>query len=250
MCGHYPVFSVGSHGDTDELQDILLPLMEKYGVDVYFSGHDHLSAHLRLLMLLYSCSVGLFLFLSCRHNGIHYFVAGAGSMTDAVAARSGAEETLWVGAGYSAFVAASVTGESFSVTYVKQDGSVAYKSVIWKDRSRNGTNSSSAPSCAATDTPTFAPTEEPRASPTNHGSVWYVLISGTQGLVVAISSLLLIAVASGFLLWRYRRTRDFGLHDLLPDDSFSTSIGSLHGISQTSGHSPVFAGMIDAERGR
>ena len=50
MCGHYPVFSVGSHGDTDELQENLLPLLEAYGVDVYFSGHDHLSAHLRLML--------------------------------------------------------------------------------------------------------------------------------------------------------------------------------------------------------
>jgi tartrate-resistant acid phosphatase type 5 len=46
VCGHYPVFSVGSHGDTDELLVNLLPLLQQYKVDAYLSGHDHLSAHL------------------------------------------------------------------------------------------------------------------------------------------------------------------------------------------------------------
>jgi 3',5'-cyclic AMP phosphodiesterase CpdA len=46
VVGHYPVFSPGSHGDTDELQTYLLPLLEQYKVDAYFCGHDHLSAHL------------------------------------------------------------------------------------------------------------------------------------------------------------------------------------------------------------
>ena len=44
--GHYPVFSAGSHGDTQELSVNLLPLLEKYHVHAYFSGHDHISEHL------------------------------------------------------------------------------------------------------------------------------------------------------------------------------------------------------------
>lgn len=47
MCGHYPIFGVGSHGDTDELLQHLHPLIEQYGVDAYLSGHDHLSSHLQ-----------------------------------------------------------------------------------------------------------------------------------------------------------------------------------------------------------
>lgn len=46
MCGHYPVFSHGEHGDTDELKTYLLPLIEQYGVRLYLSGHDHISEHL------------------------------------------------------------------------------------------------------------------------------------------------------------------------------------------------------------
>ena len=47
VVGHYPVFSAGEHGDTTELKTYLLPLLEKYNVDAYFCGHDHISEHLQ-----------------------------------------------------------------------------------------------------------------------------------------------------------------------------------------------------------
>ena len=46
VAGHYPVFSTGSKSDSYELRQYLQPLMEKYGVDVYICGHDHVSEHL------------------------------------------------------------------------------------------------------------------------------------------------------------------------------------------------------------
>ena len=38
--GHHPVFSHGTHGDSPELKEKLLPLL-KNRVDFYISGHDH-----------------------------------------------------------------------------------------------------------------------------------------------------------------------------------------------------------------
>jgi hypothetical protein len=43
VAGHYPVYSMGEHGDTDELKNYLVPLLEKYHVNAYFNGHDHFS---------------------------------------------------------------------------------------------------------------------------------------------------------------------------------------------------------------
>lgn len=43
VAGHYPIFSIGEHGDNSELQSYLQPLLRRYNVDAYFCGHDHLS---------------------------------------------------------------------------------------------------------------------------------------------------------------------------------------------------------------
>jgi len=41
VVGHHPVFSAGKHGDQATLKQKLDPLLVKYGVDMYLSGHDH-----------------------------------------------------------------------------------------------------------------------------------------------------------------------------------------------------------------
>lgn len=46
VCGHYPLFSGGPHGDSPELVDRLLPIFKQYGVCVYISGHEHNIQHI------------------------------------------------------------------------------------------------------------------------------------------------------------------------------------------------------------
>ena len=41
VVGHYPVFSHGHHGNTEELIQDLFPLLKQHKVDFYLSGHDH-----------------------------------------------------------------------------------------------------------------------------------------------------------------------------------------------------------------
>jgi len=41
VCGHYPIFSDGGHGNNRELQHSLLPIFQEYNVDLYLCGHDH-----------------------------------------------------------------------------------------------------------------------------------------------------------------------------------------------------------------
>ncbi|GFP96516.1 purple acid phosphatase 17 [Phtheirospermum japonicum] len=41
VVGHHAIRSVGHHGDTPELVNHLLPILQAYNVDFYMNGHDH-----------------------------------------------------------------------------------------------------------------------------------------------------------------------------------------------------------------
>ena len=47
LVAHHPVYSGGVHGDTPYIIAHVLPLLEKYGVQAYFNGHDHDLQHLQ-----------------------------------------------------------------------------------------------------------------------------------------------------------------------------------------------------------
>jgi 3',5'-cyclic AMP phosphodiesterase CpdA len=62
---HHPLYSNGvKHGSAVELRVILEPILVEYGVDVVFSGHDHIYERLK------------------PQKGVHYFVAGAGGQSE------------------------------------------------------------------------------------------------------------------------------------------------------------------------
>ncbi|ONK61330.1 uncharacterized protein A4U43_C08F28750 [Asparagus officinalis] len=46
IVGHHAVRSVSEHGDTVELVDTLLPILDTYGADLYINGHDHCLEHI------------------------------------------------------------------------------------------------------------------------------------------------------------------------------------------------------------
>jgi acid phosphatase len=56
VIGHHPIYSGGEHGDTPELVTELLPLLERYGVQVYLCGHDHDLQHLQAGTLNFFCA--------------------------------------------------------------------------------------------------------------------------------------------------------------------------------------------------
>lgn len=154
VAGHYPVFSVGTNGDTDELQTYLQPLLERYKVDAYFSGHDHMSEHL-------------------QRNGVDYFVAGAGAMTD-TARRTSKGQLVWAGENYAAFGIVEVTSQSFRVSFI--DAFTEKRYVVAREKSpapaarRPTSGPVVRPSAQPSSAPTSEPTSQPSQAPIAHVS--------------------------------------------------------------------------------
>ncbi|CAL4992703.1 unnamed protein product [Urochloa decumbens] len=46
VVGHHPISSGCEHGNTTELQQLLRPILEARGVDMYVNGHDHCLQHI------------------------------------------------------------------------------------------------------------------------------------------------------------------------------------------------------------
>lgn len=60
----------------------------------------------------------LLLHVKFRKEGVQYFVAGAGALTDKVGSKTSEGTLVWAGAGYSAFAAVAATEETFTVNFV------------------------------------------------------------------------------------------------------------------------------------
>ncbi len=56
VIGHHPIYSGGGHGDTVELVDVILPLLQEHKVQAYFNGHDHDLQHLQAGALNFFCT--------------------------------------------------------------------------------------------------------------------------------------------------------------------------------------------------
>ncbi|KAK4436796.1 Purple acid phosphatase 3 [Sesamum alatum] len=62
VVGHHTIRSIGHHGDTQEIVDQLLPILEAHKVDMYINGHDHCLQH-----------------LSNKKGTMHFLTSGGGS---------------------------------------------------------------------------------------------------------------------------------------------------------------------------
>jgi acid phosphatase len=108
VIGHHPVYSGGQHGDTPYIIKHILPLIEKYGVQVYFNGHDHDLQHL-------------------QSGKINFFCTGGGSKPRAALKKL--PQTKF-GLGCSGFIAASLTKDTLSVRMIDDKGAMIYSTNV------------------------------------------------------------------------------------------------------------------------
>jgi tartrate-resistant acid phosphatase type 5 len=100
VVGHHPIYSsVGNHGNTKELIDNVLPLLQKYGVKIYFCGHEHFLQYL-------------------VHDNINFFVCGGGSVSRPASNR----EDVKFGIGSPGFLSMTITPVSATAVYFDDKG--------------------------------------------------------------------------------------------------------------------------------
>ncbi|XP_060554745.1 tartrate-resistant acid phosphatase type 5-like [Ruditapes philippinarum] len=114
--GHYPVYSVGVNGPTECLYSRLEPLLYKYHVTAYLSGHDHNLQHIQT-----------------RTSGqkMDYFVLGSGSWTDDLMTNQDTvpKESLkffFAKKHIGGFALVDVTEKRLKISFVASNGDVKY----------------------------------------------------------------------------------------------------------------------------
>lgn len=101
---HKPPFSLGSHGGSESAHAQLAPLMQDFGVDVVFGGHDHIYFRSKLI------------------NGVSYIVTGGGGAP--LYLINWDDEITEVAESTLHYVAISVSGNNITVTAKRSEGSI------------------------------------------------------------------------------------------------------------------------------
>ena len=124
VAGHFPVWSIAEHGPTECLVDKLRPLLHKYNVSAYLSGHDHNLQHISDNYL---------------NQQVEYIVSGASNFVDisTVHMNSIPENSLkfhWadsLGLVNGGFCIVNASKQNMTITFVESTGKELYQNVIY-----------------------------------------------------------------------------------------------------------------------
>lgn len=108
VVGHHPFYSASPfHGDSPELQEIVLPLLKRYGVVLYCCGHEHDLQHLVV-------------------DGLHQILSGSAADCRV----TGADERTRFSSSLPGFAAVSLSSEHCQWCFHDAKGGVLYQAKV------------------------------------------------------------------------------------------------------------------------
>ncbi|MNJ87286.1 3',5'-cyclic adenosine monophosphate phosphodiesterase CpdA [compost metagenome] len=113
VVGHHPMFTGGSRTntyDTKAIRNSLKPILDKYGVDVYLSGHEHSLQYIK------------------PSGKTHYFISGAASEKTPVRLIDDME----MAASTYGFMAISICKNELQMQTINDEGEIIYSTLIKK----------------------------------------------------------------------------------------------------------------------
>ncbi|XP_064626660.1 tartrate-resistant acid phosphatase type 5-like [Lineus longissimus] len=123
VAGHYPVYSIAEHGPTDCLIKQLDPMLHKYNVSAFMSGHDHNLQHLVYTDVLYKTKMD-------------YFVIGSANFIDNSikhknAVPKGSLKFHWADTStFGGFAKVLITPHDMTLTLLRANGVELYQKTI------------------------------------------------------------------------------------------------------------------------
>lgn len=116
VIGHHAIRSVGSHGDTEELVQQLLPIIKAHGVDLYMNGHDHCLEH-----------------ISSVNSPLQFLTSGGGSKAWRGKKQGANMEGLQFFHDGQGFMSVKVKAKKLHVGFHDVDGNTVHELDLYKD---------------------------------------------------------------------------------------------------------------------
>jgi len=113
---HHPLYSTGStHGSQTDLRELVEPLLEKYGVNIVFSGHEHFYERIK------------------PQHGIAYFIEGGSAKLREGDIQNGGLRAAGLDRDRS-FMVAQVSGNTFQFETISRTGQLVDKGIVEKKK--------------------------------------------------------------------------------------------------------------------
>ncbi|CAL5213947.1 unnamed protein product [Lathyrus oleraceus] len=112
VVGHHTIKTAGHHGNTQELEELLLPILKSNNVDAYINGHDHCLEH-----------------IIDKESGIQFLTSGGGSKAWRGDVKPWDEEELKLYHDGQGFMSVQMTETSADIVFYDVFGKVLH---TWK----------------------------------------------------------------------------------------------------------------------